>query len=412
MLIQFNFENHKTYLNETSLDMSATAIKEHEDNCFTASNGEKYLKVAAIYGANGSGKTNVLDAFNKMRVHMRDYFRLGVFSSSATDGDNRFRFCASGAAKPASYEVFILTKGIEYQYGFSFDGKVFIDEWLSKKSSEPKSRFKKVFKRSSAGISLEKELSYFKEVLKILDNETLVLSFLSKFMIEDVKNVYAWFKQTKVLMYGSDSYEDFSAHSFVPDVLEDKQKKKKFLDFLKAIDVRIDDVVFKSKEEGSLSRYPINTVRINGDTGERIEAPLDIESSGTMKTISMYKRLVDTLDDGGTLFVDELDAKLHPLLTKYIVNLFHNTESNQGNGQLIFTTHNTEILTKDLFRRDQIWFSDKAETGVSELYSLVEFVDEEGKKIRNDASYKKDYLAGRYGALPSFVDKWSLDDSE
>ncbi len=123
-----------------------------------------------------------------------------------------------------------------------------------------------------------------------------------------------------------------------------------------------------------------------------------------MKMFHLFDFLMDTLRNGRVLFVDELDAKLHPLLTRYIINLFHNSEKNIGNGQLIYSTHDTVNLNKETFRRDEIWFVEKDKNGVSELYSLSDYIieDENGnaKKVRNDATYNKDYLTGRYGAIP------------
>ena len=118
----------------------------------------------------------------------------------------------------------------------------------------------------------------------------------------------------------------------------------------------------------------------------------------------LYNFIMDALEDGSRLFIDELDAKLHPLLTRYIINLFHDKEKNIGNGQLIYTTHDITNLNKDTFRRDEIWFAEKDKDGISEIYALSDYILEDdknaGKKVRNDATYNKDYLTGRYGAIP------------
>ena len=141
-----------------------------------------------------------------------------------------------------------------------------------------------------------------------------------------------------------------------------------------------------------------------GENNTKTALPLELESNGTLKMLHLFDFLMDSLRNGTVLFVDELDAKLHPLLTKYIINLFHNSDKNVCNGQLIYSTHDTVNLNKDIFRRDEIWFVEKDMYGVSVLYSLsdYEIEDENGnaKKIRNDATYNKDYLTGRYGAIP------------
>lgn len=125
-----------------------------------------------------------------------------------------------------------------------------------------------------------------------------------------------------------------------------------------------------------------------------------MESEGTKKIIEMSGPIFDTLIHGEVLLIDELDAKLHPILTRHIVRLFMDPMSNKHNAQLIFNTHDTNLLSKKNFRRDQIWFVEKDKTDSTDLYSLVEFIDEQGKKVRNDSSYEKDYINGRYGAIP------------
>ena len=133
------------------------------------------------------------------------------------------------------------------------------------------------------------------------------------------------------------------------------------------------------------------------------ELPLELESNGTRKMFHLFDFFMDALKLGMVLFVDELDAKLHPLLTRYIINLFHNPETNIGNGQLIYSTHDTVNLNKDTFRRDEIWFAEKNKDGISTIYSLSDYKIND-TKVRNDATYNKDYLSGRYGAIPVLED--------
>ena len=141
-----------------------------------------------------------------------------------------------------------------------------------------------------------------------------------------------------------------------------------------------------------------------GEDNELRALPFELESNGTVKMFHLFDFFMDALKYGTVLFVDELDAKLHPLLTRYIINLFHNSETNIGKGQLIYSTHDTVNLNKDTFRRDEIWFTEKNRDGISEIYALSDYILEDdknsGKKVRNDATYNKDYLTGRYGAIP------------
>lgn len=143
----------------------------------------------------------------------------------------------------------------------------------------------------------------------------------------------------------------------------------------------------------------------NIDTKKIEEISFSDESSGTRKLITLYTYIHNALENGATIFIDEMDAKLHPLLTRQLINLFHSEDTNPNNAQLIFTTHDTNTLTNELFRRDQIWFSEKDENGISSLYSLAEYKINE-TKVRKDSSYNKNYLGGRYGAIPNLnIDK-------
>ncbi len=136
-----------------------------------------------------------------------------------------------------------------------------------------------------------------------------------------------------------------------------------------------------------------------GENGELKALPFYLESNGTRKMFYLFDFFMDALRNGMVLFVDELDAKLHPLLTRYIINLFHNSDTNKGNGQLIYSTHDTVNLNKETFRRDEIWFAEKNKDGISTIYSLADYKIND-VKVRNDATYNKDYLSGRYGAIP------------
>ena len=403
MLIQFNFKNHKTFLNENSLDMRSASIKEHESNAFVGPDKNKYLRSAAIYGANGSGKSNVLDAFRFMQFCIQNSFDAQEMKELE---DTRFKFCNNGANSAQSYEVFFSLNETEFQYGFTYENRKFIEEWLNKKSYIPAGqRYKNLFTRNKGQINISNELSNLKGAMSLLNENSLVISLLSKFKFPDINNVVDWFNQVNVLDYGDLFYEMYVANTLPLIDYGNENEKNQLLDFLRAIDIGIDDirVVKTTTENATKPSYKFFTVRKNFDTGELVEMPFHAESSGTLKITSMYTDITKALKNGYLIFIDELDAKLHPLLTKYIVSLFHNNETNIGNGQLIFTTHNTDILKKDVFRRDQIWFTNKDTHGVSELYSLIEFKDAKGKKIRNDASYDTDYLSGRFGAIPELI---------
>ena len=189
------------------------------------------------------------------------------------------------------------------------------------------------------------------------------------------------------------------------NIVSDLKYKEELTKFIRTFDSGI--VGLKTKPEkiedirNSNNYIEIEVLRkdINGNVKA---LPFYLESNGTKKMFYLFDYIMKALLQGSKLFIDELDAKLHPILTRYIINLFHNVETNKGNGQLIYSTHDTVNLNKETFRRDEIWFTQKDDNGVSELYSLSDYIldEEDGKKVRNDATYNKDYLTGRYGAIP------------
>lgn len=404
MLIQFNFENYKTYLNETNLDLTAVNIREHESNLISYKSDEKYLKVISIYGPNASGKSNILQAFNHMRYWVLKSFELS--SNRKFIPQKRFKFNEKGKNGKSTFEVFFSYKENEYQYGFCSDDNIVYEEWLYKRNFKFKSKFDLVFEREKQNYNLRSDLNKSRELIKSINTRTLLISILASLNIEDVSNVVNWFDSTNVVNFGDVTFE-FLISTTLPKVnLDSKIEKQKFIEFLSSIDIAIEDIRVEKIEEFEHSdtneifnKYKIFTLHRNFETGELEEIILSDESSGTVKMISLYYFLKTTLENGDVLFVDEMDAKLHPLLTRYIVNMFQNNKLNPNNAQLIFTTHDTNMLTRELFRRDQIWFTEKDKHGISKLFSLAEYKWND-KKIRNDATYNKDYLSGRYGAIP------------
>jgi len=412
LLIQFNFENFKSFLNETSLDMTATNITEHSENLINYKKGEKYLKVAAIYGANASGKTNVLKAFSLMSYWVRNSFK----EAGEREGvpQKRFKFEKEGKKGKALFEVFFEIDGKEYQYGYRADNKKIYEEWLYKRDFKFKSKYILIFERKNQEFNMNDELLKKKELLDRMNESTLAISILSGYEINDIENVYKWFLKTNVLRLGDVSFEHLLSKALPINPYKRGKEYDRFIEYVKTFDLGIeglriekignsDSDLNEDFENGSPDIYRIFSQHVNKDTNDIEELPLQEESGGTQKMISIYSFLVKALDYGSTLIIDEMDAKLHPLLIRYIINMFQFEETNPNNAQLIFTTHNVNDLNKDLFRRDQIWFVEKDENGVSDLFSLAEYKQND-KKVRKDASYGKDYLAGRYGAIPDLKD--------
>ncbi len=405
MLIRFSFRNFKSFKDENLLDMEATTLKEHEYNIAKTENID-LLKVAAIFGANASGKTNVLQAFDymKKRILVSDDSK----KNSPIEEENIYSFMINN--EPISLEVEILAKNDKiYKYGFEVLKNSIVSEWLYYKRVN---KFYKIFERTKEKVEVDKKYDN-KIGGYILDANTLFLNLITKLKNNnsDYKNVYNWFVNANYLDLGNPRFEDFINNRISLKILSDEKYKKELLRFIKTFDSGIEGIKTTpdSIEEVQNNNRVVKVELIHKGEDNKLKAlPLDLESNGTRKMFHLFDFFMDALKNGMVLFIDELDAKLHPLLTRYIINLFHNSETNIGNGQLIYSTHDTVNLNKDTFRRDEIWFTEKNRDGVSEIYALSDYILEDdedsknktGKKVRNDATYNKDYLTGRYGAIP------------
>lgn len=399
MLIRFSFKNFKSFKNENCLDMEATSLKEHEYNVAKTENGE-YLKVSAIYGANASGKTNVLQAFDymKKRILVSDDSK----KNSPIDEENIYSFMINN--DPIALEVEILAKNNKiYKYGFEVLKDTIISEWLFEKRVN---KFYAIFERENNNVSMKP--NKISDLVNI-DERTLFLNIYSKIdrNNEDFSNVYDWFVNSMYLDLGNPNFERFINNRVSLKILSDENYKKELLKFIKTFDSGIEGIkTTPDSLEAVKSNNGIIDIEVlhRGENGELKALPFYLESNGTRKMFHLFDFFMDALKNGMVLFVDELDAKLHPLLTRYIINLFHNSQTNIGNGQLIYSTHDTVNLNKETFRRDEIWFAEKDKNGISEIYALSDYILEDdknaGKKVRNDATYNKDYLTGRYGAIP------------
>lgn len=396
MLIQFNFKNFRSFRDDTSLDMTATSITEHPYNLINCED-EKYIKVAAIYGANASGKSSVIEAFSFMRKWIRSSFEEG--GNKDYIPLKRFAFDDKSLNEPAEFEVFFRYNNRDYQYGFSLDNTKIHEEWLYLKE-EGSNNYIYLFEREHGEINCnEKLFKDAKNFIPMVESKTLFLSITSSAKIVYSKDVREWFT-LPVIDYGSVNFERL-LEDMRPFNIDDKHHQENLVEFLKAIDMNIEGIVVeKSSEDEGESEVKIYTKHLKSDGHSFYKLPLSEESSGTRKMFTLYQFIIGSLQFGLTLFIDELDSKLHPLLLRYILTMFHDENINKNGAQLIYSTHDNYTLTRDIFRRDQIWFVEKDRSAASHLYSLVEYKSEDDKKIRKDASYNKDYLLGKYGSVP------------
>ena len=383
MLIQFMLKNVLSFKEETILDMTAVpAYKEHESNLIACGTKERFLMVAAVYGANASGKSNL---YFDMR-----YFRM-IVEKSLNNGEETaieeyyFPFSFEEDSGNSEFQIILITGAYEYRYGYEYNDTQIAAEWLYRKSLKT-NRSSTVFERSAEiicfGSSVRKECDVYKEQIP---SETLVLSFFNKLKLQTdlFKTVYC--EIMGMLVVPTDFCEDRKLLEHLLPMVIDGDKEK-LMDFLSAIDTGIKNIEYDDSDR----RIEFTTIH-RGKDNKEYELDLYSESEGTIKSILLFIYARTAIRSNRFLFIDELNVKLHPLLLKFIVDLFYEEDST---AQLLYTTHDTTLMDRKFFRRDQIWFVQKDEYGYSELSALSDF------KVRSDASFEKDYLAGVYGGIP------------
>jgi len=383
-------------------------MSEYSDRVISVG-GEKILPVAAIYGANASGKSNVYRAFECMRRYVIRSFSYGGDDNTVDRAFRPVPFLFSSETEKAdtSFEVFFTLPGDRservYQYGFSVGNNEIHEEWLYSKAKTGR-EYTRVFERDVTAIDpldLKGIPRESRDNIRIsLEPQVLVVSLGAKLKVEKCKLVRDWFLSTLCTDF-ADSQMNY--RTLPPGFTEDSSVQADVARFLSSFDESIQGFrVEKIPSDSAGSEYykVVSIHKRDGSDGW-MELPLADESAGTLKMFSLYPLLQAVLRGGGVFFVDELNARLHPLLVRNVILTFLNPETNPMHAQLIFTTHDTWQLSTHLLRRDEIWFTEKGEDEVSSLYSLADFADEDGVKIRKDESYEKNYLLGKYGAIPA-----------
>ena len=410
MLIQFRFKNFKSFRDDTILDLSATKITEHSDRVISAGY-DKLLPTAAIFGANASGKSNVIEAFRYMMTYVIESFSYGGDPNDRKTKNKKLKytpFLFDSASRDAEFSFEVYFMGTEergyksYNYGFTLNQDGVIEEWLNSKAKTAR-EYKHVFYRNGNELDLSGLPTKSQELIRIsLNKEALIVSLGAKLKVTKLKSIRDWFYNTNFTNFGN-PYENVFLSSLIPDgFAENKSVQDKVVAYFSSFDSSIigfHTEVLKGEDEDH-RHVKIDAIHcmVNGGPASM---PLEEESDGTLKMFALYPALQDTLENGGVLFVDELNARLHPLLVRSFLITFLNPEINSKHAQLVFTTHDSWQLSNNLLRRDEIWFTEKDDSGVSALYSLADFVDEDGIKIRKDESYEKNYLLGKYGAIPT-----------
>lgn len=405
MLLEFSVENFLSFKERTTFSLIASRDKANPENVIKH-NELNIVKIAAIYGANASGKSNLIKAIEFVASFVRNSSNK---AGKKIDHLIPFKLDDNCLRKPSSFELVFIKNNIKYIYGFSADSTKIYDESLY---YYPQKRLARIFERHDTNIF--KFSNNIKEQKKLasrtLDN-SLYITTSANWNYGQTKEAFDWFVEK--FRYIDPNIGDI----YTAKMLQEKNDMiLPIKEFLFQADVGIIDVsaAIKDLSEDTipkeipelLKKYllgeggkitEINTYRAGKDENgneKKIKFELDEESEGTIKMFNYAGPFLDVLEHGRVLVIDEFDTKLHPLLTKYLVELFHDPKRNKNDAQLIITTHDTNLLRAGIFRRDQIWFATKRPDLSTELYSLYEY------KARNDEDTEKRYLAGRYGAIP------------
>ena len=417
MLIEFTVGNYRSFHEPQTLSMIAAPIKSKnpsldENTVFQTPDNPALLTSTAVYGANASGKSNLIQALAFMK-----HFVLNSPKETEATGGIRvdpFRLSKSTIQQPSHFEIVFIESGKRYRYGFEATKERVVAEWLY---FVPSIREARLFEREGDHITTG---NYFKEGHDLKEKtrpNALFLSVVAQFNGPIAQKLVNWFRKLGIIS----GVNDMGMMPYTWKQLLEGEHSQAIRRLICRLDLGIEDIQAKRTTEQPLSLSDGMTdeqrqafLTLLGGKGERLfvqtlhtqfddsgspigQVEFDLEeheSEGTQKLFALSGPLLDTLQEGDVLIVDELDARLHPLMTREIVSLFNQKSTNPHGAQLIFNTQDTNLLDNTLFRRDQIWFVEKDRQGASHLYSLAEF------KVRNDKNYERGYVQGQYGAVP------------
>lgn len=416
MLKEFKIRNFKSFKNEEIFSLEPMNRKEENLDCFNIAEigKNKILKSAAIYGHNSFGKSNLFKGLSEMK----SIIKLCINSEYKIEVDN-FKLDDISKNNPTMFEISFILDEITYRYGFEVLGELIKKEWLYKK----KLRETKIFERGDSlnkTISLNSKYSKYEKYVEFTKENELFLSSMEKNNVSGkMKELYEYITKN-IKVFSADRISIGVTSSMIIDKEIDRIE---ILKALKSADLGIHEIEVKQEEKEfdempefiklfikEQSKEKDITKEKFFDSQELIkhkafskegeildDVVFDFEkneSEGTKKLYSIIGPIIHALKNGYTLFIDELDSKLHHLIVKYIIELFHDLSINTKNAQLVFNTHDFYLLKEELFRRDQIYFVGKDEYGISSLYSLGDF-----KGIEKKTNLLANYLAGNFGSL-------------
>ncbi|MBW6411672.1 AAA family ATPase [Clostridium weizhouense] len=425
MILEFTVKNFLSIKDEVTLSMVASKDSSFEDNLLPYEDGKKIknaLKSVVIYGANASGKSNVLKALKFFSWFINKSHEM---QQGRKIPRNAFKLDRNCIDEPSEFQIIFIHKNIKYLYGFSVTEEEVIEEYLY---YYPNGRQSTIFDRKKDEYTFTIDVERQTELKnKFHSKNKLFIATESLWEYEKAKIPFEWLSNYLNIFINHDKLEGYTGSKMHNDEKINVLVKK----YIKLADVGIDNVDIKlRKAQDILSSDLYNVIpddakaeilnkiqdrdvldikmihSIEDESGNIINYKFDLneESDGTQKFFGLLGPWVDALLNGYTIVIDELDIRLHTLLVKKLIQMFLDPEINKNNAQLIFSTHDTNLLDSDLLRRDQVWFTEKKEDKSTDLYSLYDF-----RGVRKNVSIEKGYLQGKYGAIPVLKGDWQWD---
>ena len=406
MIVNFALKNYKSFHQQVSLSLIASALKETyalpAKAATTDTHGLPILPVAAIFGANASGKSNLIDAMAMMKFHIQTSLaKDNVINKIQVEP---FLLSIASRNQPTEFEISFITKQKLFRYGFLADKNRVFEEWLYEKDLKERAKEKELFYRQEDILDYHPTLFKVGKVIqeqRLAKESVLILTLGYQLNDELAKTVMEWFINFNVLKgHKYDGYKDFS----LKQIEDETEIAGEMKELIRYADTGIQDLstatIFGNPEV--LAHHAVFDEK--GEATDEYMLILDKqESEGTKKFFNLSGPALNSLKYGKVLVIDELDAQLHPNLMEKLVEMFQNRRINTKGAQLIFAGHNTNVLNAHLLRRDQVWITEKNKYGATSLYSISEYKSAKGK-ARNKEAIEQNYLEGKYGGVPFLGD--------
>ncbi len=422
MLIEFKVSNFRSIREEQTFSLVAGNVDKELTSCvidreLPGLSGVQFLKGAAIYGANASGKSNVIEAIR----FVTDFVRRSATKIQPGDptGAQPFKLDRESGAKPSEFEITFVAEGDRYVFGFSITAMRVVEEYLvAYPKGVPQRWYQRTFNAAKNSYDWAKPSTAFKQDKSLQDKtreNSLFLSVGPQFNHAQLTRVFNWFKNSVRFIHLS---VDAMLHpGFTAELVVEPTHHDRILNLLRSADIGVADAQIKETEisldelkqnippavlarlekDGKMASHKTVEIKLTHKADGIEPVALDFEdeeSAGTRRFFSLIGPWTDILDNGYTVFVDEIETSLHPILVKELLKLLLCSKNNPKGAQVVFTTHNPILLDGELMRRDQIWFTEKSPAGATHLYPLTDY------QPRKDEALAKGYLAGRYGAIP------------